>query len=173
MGLVGFLQTKIRNYRFRKSGLTFGKGTIIMNRLVDYGSEPYLIRIGDHCSISTGVRFITHDGGTRVFRDNPEFAKGRRQVDINKYGTIELKDNVYIGMDTIIMPNVTIGPNSVVGAGCVIRRNVPPNVVVAGNPARVVCTLEEYIKICDEETIQFPEHYSSKREFLEKYFWGK
>lgn len=173
MGISAFLIEKVQNFRIKRSGLIIGKGTRIMNRLSDYGSEPYLIRIGEHCSISSGVKFITHDGGTIIFRENPEYSKGRRPVDINKYGTIKLDDNVFLGMNSIIMPNVSIGSNSVVGAGSVIRRNVPPNVVVAGNPARVVCTLEEYIKICEEETIQFPEHYSSKREFLEEHFWGK
>lgn len=176
MGLKSFFRRKIRDYKLGKSGVIIGKGTIINIGFSDFGSEPYLIRIGEQCAIASGVKFITHDGGLKVFNRNPGYSH------INKFGTIQIKDNVHVGSDAIILPNVTIGPNSVVGAGAVVRRSIPPNVVVAGNPARVVCTLEEYIEICKEGTIPFPESYPCQpesqkrkiqREVLEKHFWGK
>jgi len=167
MGVMRFISSfkdRYRDYKLRKAGLVIGKGTVLRNGFWDYGSEPYLIHIGENCRIAAGAKFVTHDGGMAVFRHNPENAH------INKFGRIELKDNVHIGINSIIMPNVTIGPNSVVGAGSVVRRNVPPNAVVAGNPARVVSTLEEYYKICAEDTIAFPDN-SSKREVLVEHFW--
>lgn len=169
MGFIDFirvLRRKAKYYRLRKKGVIIGQDTWVLNRVSNFGSEPYLIHIGNHCAIAAGVEFITHDGGTRVFRDDPGYSN------VNKYGKIVLEDNVTIGVQAIIMPGVTIGSNSVVGAGSVVRKSIPPNVVVAGNPARVVCKLEEYIKICQEETIPFPEHYTSKRKVLEEYFWG-
>lgn len=169
MGFIDFIRlirNKVKYYRLRKSGLIIGKDTWVLNEVRNFGREPYLIRIGEHCTIAGGVQFITHDGGTRVFRDNPEYSY------INKYGKIVIENNVYLGLNAIIMPNVTIGCNSVIGAGAVVRRNVPPNVCVAGNPARVVCTLEEYTNISQQGTVPFPEGYSSKRQVLEQYFWG-
>jgi acetyltransferase-like isoleucine patch superfamily enzyme len=101
-----------------------------------FGSEPYLIRIGSHVTITDEVRFITHDGGVWVLRD--EFP------DIDVIAPIVVGNNVFIGLRAIIMPGVTIGDNSVVAAGSVVTRNVPKDVVVAGTPARVVRSLEEY-----------------------------
>jgi carbonic anhydrase/acetyltransferase-like protein (isoleucine patch superfamily) len=103
-----------------------------------FGSEPYLVSIGKHVTISTNVSFITHDGGTWVFRDQPRY---RRVI---KYGRIVIHDNCFIGARAIIMPGVSIGPNAVVAAGSIVTKNVPPNSVVAGVPAKFLSTVEEY-----------------------------
>jgi hypothetical protein len=63
---------------------------------------------------------------------------------LQKFGTIEILDNCFIGLHAVLMGNIKIGPNSIVGASSVVTHDVPANVVVAGNPARVVSTLEEY-----------------------------
>lgn len=101
-----------------------------------FGSEPYLITIGDHVTITAEVRFITHDGGVWVFRD--EFP------DIDVLAPITVGNNVFIGLYAVIMPGVTIGDNSVIAAGSVVTKDVPANVVVAGVPARVIRGLAEY-----------------------------
>jgi len=103
------------------------------------GSEPYLISIGDHCEITENVTFVTHDGGTWIFREKGEF-KG------TLFGSIIIRDNCMIGINSILMPNIVIGPNSVVGAGSVVTKDVPPNSVYAGNPAKFICTREEYLE---------------------------
>ena len=118
---------------FRSQGAVIGEDTRIMIRSLD---EPYLVRIGNHCSISSGVRLITHDGGGWVF--------SYEIPSIHSFGLIEIKDNSYIGMNCIVLPGVTIGPNSIVGAGSVVTKDVPPNTVVAGNPARVIKSIYEY-----------------------------
>lgn len=101
-----------------------------------FGSEPFLIRIGNHVTVTTGVKFITHDGGTWVFRqEDPDF---------DVFGPIEVKDNVFIGIGTLIMPGVTIGENCVIGSQSVVSRSIPPNSVAAGVPARVIMGLDEY-----------------------------
>lgn len=127
----------IENY-FRRKGLKIGKGNRIYIRYL--GGEPYLVRIGDHCTITDGVKLITHDGGCWVFR--------REIPELNHFGKIDIKDNCFIGMNSIILPNVTIGPNSVVGAGAVVTRDVPPDSVVVGVPAQVVCSIDEYKEKC-------------------------
>jgi len=101
-----------------------------------FGSEPYLVAMGDHVTVAAGVRFITHDGGVWVLR--------YRHPDIDVVGRITIGSNVFIGINTIVLPNVTIGDDCVIGAGSVVTRDVPSRTVVAGSPARVIRTLDEY-----------------------------
>lgn len=108
----------------------------------DFGSEPYLIKLGSHICISNKVSFINHDGGTWVFRNRPEYGT------TIKVGTITIRDNCFIGYNATILAGVTIGPNSVVGACSVVSRDVPPNAVACGVPAKVICTVDEYAEKC-------------------------
>lgn len=119
---------------FRAQGAHIGRHNRIEIRSL--GPEPYLVSIGNHCTIASNVRFLTHDGGVWVFTDSIP--------DLQKFGPIVIYDNCFIGIDSIIMGNVEIGPNAVVGAGSIVTKSVPPNVVVAGNPARPVSTLRQY-----------------------------
>jgi acetyltransferase-like isoleucine patch superfamily enzyme len=110
--------------------------------LPNFGSEPYLVSIGKHVTISSLVSFVTHDGGTWVFREQPQYAN------VIKYGRIVICDNCFIGTGATIMPGVTIGPNAVVAAASLITKDVPPNTVVGGVPARVLMGVEEYAEKC-------------------------
>jgi acetyltransferase-like isoleucine patch superfamily enzyme len=100
------------------------------------GSEPFLIEIGDRVTITSGVLLLTHDGATWLVR-----ADGCRR---QRYGRIKVGNDVFIGSNSIILPGVTIGSRVVIGAGSVVTRNVPDNSVVAGSPARVLRTFDEY-----------------------------
>ena len=119
---------------FRKKGANIGRNNRIMVRSL--GDDPYLIKIGNHCSISSNVAFITHDGGGWIFT--------QEIPSLQRFGRIEIKDNCYLGMNCIILPGVTIGPNSVVGAGSVVTKDVSANAVFAGNPAKRIKGIEEY-----------------------------
>lgn len=110
--------------------------------LPNFGSEPYLISIGRHVTISSRVHFVNHDGGTWVFRDQPRYAH------VIKYGRIVIRDNCFIGAGATIMPGVTIGPNSVVAAASVVTQDIAPNTVVGGVPARLLMSMEEYAEKC-------------------------
>lgn len=101
-----------------------------------FGSEPYLIKIGNHVTITSGVRFITHDGGVWIFRES--------EPNIDVVAPITVGDNVFIGMNSIILPGVEIGSNCVIGAGSVVTKNIPPNQVAAGVPTKCIKTIEEY-----------------------------
>ena len=119
----------------------------------NFGSEPYLISIGQRVVISFGVSFITHDGGTTVFRHRERYQQ------VIKYGRIVIRENCFIGARTVILPGVTIGPNSVAAAGSVVTKDVLPNTVVAGVPARVLCTVDEYAEASLRNT---PEYQADK-----------
>lgn len=121
----------------RSLGVTIGEGSHIYGGDTGtFGSEPYLVTLGKRCHIANDVRFITHDGMSIVLRG--------RHPDIDLVARIEVGDNVAIGMRSIILPGVKIGSNCIVGCASVVNRNVPDNSVVAGVPARVIRTLDEY-----------------------------
>ncbi|MGC4110503.1 MAG: acyltransferase [Nocardioides sp.] len=101
-----------------------------------FGSEPYLVSIGDHVTITAGVRFVTHDGGVWVLRD--------QYPDIELFAPVTIHDNVFIGLGATLLPGVTVGPDAIVAAGAVVSRDVPPGSVVGGVPATVLKTVEEY-----------------------------
>lgn len=100
-----------------------------------FGSEPYLISIGDHVSL-TETQFVTHDGGIWVFRD--------KYPDIDIMAPIKVGNNVFIGVGVIIMPGITIGDNVVIGAGAVVTKDIPPNSVAVGIPAKPIKSLDQY-----------------------------
>ena len=105
---------------------------------VQFGSEPYLISIGNHVTITGDVTLLTHDGGVWVWR----------HVDptIDYVRPVIIEDNVFIGVKAIIMPGVIIGRDSIVGAGAVVTKSVPAGSVVVGVPARIVSTTEAYME---------------------------
>lgn len=71
-------------------------------------------------------------------------ASTAKLIGYTKIGKVVIEDNVFIGANSIILPNITIGENSIVGSGSVVTKNVPKNTVVAGNPAKVICSVEKY-----------------------------
>lgn len=136
----------------RKLGVTIGDKTRITCDLDFIGTEPYLVTIGSDCLITYGCRCITHDGGVKVL-NSANYFHGKK---MDKMGRIRIGNNVYFGNNVTILPNVTIGDNVIVGVNSVISKSVPSNVVVAGIPAKVICTLDEYYKKNQEQGRFFP-----------------
>jgi acetyltransferase-like isoleucine patch superfamily enzyme len=148
----------------RKIGVQIGKDCRLLNTNArTFGSEPYLIQIGDHVTVTSGVRFINHDGGMWVFREN--------EPDIELFGTIKIGSNVFIGMDTLILPGVTIGNNCVIGAGSIVTRDIPNNTVALGSPARPLKSIDDYRQSVDQKAM-FVRSLSpaKKREHLMTHF---
>ncbi len=125
----------------RKAGVKIGRGCSLLGR-VEWGSEPYLIEIGDNVRITDGVTFVTHDGGVHVLRRDWGGHTALPTADV--FGRIKVGSNVFVGIRTIIMPGVTIGDNVVIGAGSIVTKDVPSNTVVCGIPAKPLKTLDEY-----------------------------
>ena len=115
------------------------KCLILVEPTAAFGSEPYLITIGQNVEITAGVVFITHDGAAWTLRN---FDEKYKKLDV--FGPIKIGDNVFIGNNAIILPGVTIGDNVVIGAGAVVAKDIPSGSVAAGNPCRVIRSLEEY-----------------------------
>lgn len=120
----------------RRRGVKVGKNCDI--HTFKWGSEPFLIEIGDNAVISYNVLMVTHDESTALIRDE----NGRRY----HIAPIKIGNNVFIGAGSIILPGVTIGDNVVIGAGSVVTKSVPNNVVIAGNPASFMQSFDDYRK---------------------------
>lgn len=150
-----------------KNGMRVGKGCVLIaKQRVSFGSEPYLITLGDEVKISAGVSFITHDGGTWAFRDLPKYK------DVVKFGPIKVGKRSFIGMGSIIMPGVTIGERCVVASGSIVTKDIPDNTVVAGVPARPIKTTQEYAEKClsawEQKGYNPKEYKQNKKAYLEK-----
>ena len=118
----------------RNLGVTLGENCRIYTRR--WGTEPWLISVGNKVTITNGVRFINHDGSTWLISDE----RGRRQL----FRKISIGNNVFIGMDSIILPGVKIEDNVIVAAGSVVTKSIPENSVVGGNPARIITEFSTY-----------------------------
>lgn len=129
----------------------------------NFGAEPWLVRIGNHVCVSNDVTFVCH-GLTWPFQD--------RHDSLTSFGRIDIRDNCQIGVRATILPGVTIGPNALVGACSVVTKDVPPDSVVAGNPARVIGTMEEYERKCLASHIAIPDDPEGARRVLEEHLWG-
>lgn len=115
-------------------------------------SDPELIKFHDNVVVTSGVTFITHDV--------TNFMLNNMNMGYYKYysGCIEIMNNVFIGSNSIIFPNVKIGNNVIIGAGSVVTKDVKDGSVVAGNPAKVIETFDEYAlkrKKRDETMVEY------------------
>jgi UDP-3-O-[3-hydroxymyristoyl] glucosamine N-acyltransferase len=122
---------------FRSIGVIIGERTTFYGPSKDmFSSEPYLVKIGSDCHITSGVTFIPHDGAVLLFRN--------RHPEIDIVAPIVVGDRVFIGSRAIILAGVTIGDDCIIGAGAVVSKDVPSGYVAAGVPARPIKTLGEY-----------------------------
>jgi acetyltransferase-like isoleucine patch superfamily enzyme len=100
-------------------------------------TDPAYTRLGDNVRLS-GCTLFGHDGAVVM-------AKICTGLPLDAVGRIDIRSNVFVGHQAIIMPGVTIGPNAIVAAGAVVTRDVPPNSIVAGVPARQISTFDAYV----------------------------
>lgn len=123
---LGNLLRGIRIAYLRMLGIKIGNGCMISLRAKIDVRRGQII-IGNNCVITYGCVLVSHD--MSAMHINPED---------DGAGSIIIGDNVYIGVNSVILRNVTIGNNSVIGAGSIVTKDIPPNVVAVGNPARVI-----------------------------------
>lgn len=102
--------------------------------------EPKLISFGNNVVVASGVTFVTHDVIDKVLN------KMKNNFNYNYYcAPILIGDNVFIGCNVTILPNVKIGNNVIIAAGSIVSKDVPDNSVVGGNPAHVIGDFNEYV----------------------------
>ena len=105
---------------------------------------PELIKLHNNIMIAAGVRFVTHDATYAVLNklDMGHFPE--------RVGCIEIMDNVFIGYNATILPDVRIGENVIVGASSTVTKDLEPNGVYIGTPARRIGSFDDYVKKCAE-----------------------
>lgn len=131
---------------FRSQGVRLGEnGKFFGVQPNMFGSEPYLVEIGDNFFITDGVRFITHDGSCLILR--------HKHPDIDVIAPIKVGKNVFIGLNSLILAGVTIGDNCIIGAGSVVTKDVESGWVVAGVPAKKIKTVEDFERIALERSL--------------------
>jgi acetyltransferase-like isoleucine patch superfamily enzyme len=123
-----------------------GEGCLIqMNAVI---TDPAYVRLGNNVHL-TGCTLFGHDGSVAML-------KRAYGVSIDKVGKIDIRDNVFVGHQAIIMPGVTIGPDAIVAAGAVVTHDVPPGSIVAGIPARVIGSVPALVERLQAETRILP-----------------
>lgn len=126
------------NY-LKKLGVTIGERTTIFDpksKIIDE-TRPWMIKIGKDVQITAGVTILTHGYDWSVL-------KGVYGEVLGSAGQVEIGNNVFIGMHTTILKGVHIGNNVIIGANALVNKDIPDNCVVAGNPCRIVMSLEKY-----------------------------
>jgi acetyltransferase-like isoleucine patch superfamily enzyme len=124
---------------FRSQGAEIGEGVEIFGaNLFTFGSEPYLVSIGNQVTISHDVDFITHDGGLRIAR--------ARYPGAYLYGRIQVADRCFLGAHCVLLPGTKIGTGSVIGSGSIVTGEIPSGVVAVGVPAKAIKSVEDYIQ---------------------------
>ena len=117
----------------RHLGVTIGKNCLINTR--NWPTEGYLVTVGNNVQITQYVSIHTHGGAQAIRSLHPDF---------DAFGKVVIEDWAYIGAYSQIMPGVTIGEGALVAAGSIVTKSVAPHTVVGGNPAKYICTTEEY-----------------------------
>ena len=139
------IMTKVNHVKYaKKIGVNMGD-RIHLYGTIGWGTEPWIISLGSNVYITNGVRFITHDGGTLLFRDQiPD-------LEITK--PIIIGNDVYIGNNVLLLPGVRVGNRVIIGAGAVVTKDIPDNSVAVGIPAKVIKTVDQYLEKAQRESL--------------------
>ena len=116
------------------NGLVIGKNFKRMHGVLIDPGHCWLITIRDNVVLAPRVHILAHDASTCG------------SLGYAKIGVVRIGSHVFVGADTVILPGVAIGDHVIIGANSTITNNIPSNVVVAGNPARIICSITEYLE---------------------------
>lgn len=140
IGKVGRWKNQFDEYRVARRwrtlqgmGMHIGKDVWLPATTAIDTSHCYLISIGDHCGFGEHCLILAHDAQMDEF------------LDAARIGRVKIHESCHIGARTVILAGVEIGPRTIVGANSVVSKTLPPDTVCAGNPAKVICSLDEYL----------------------------
>ena len=141
IGLFFCLDGKKRAQYIRKHNVFkyMGENCDFMPRIVPL--YPKLIKLHDNVSIASGVTFITHDFSFSIL--NKKYSKN---LILEKKGCIEIGSNCYIGARVLLMPNIKVNDNIIVGAGSIVTRDLKEEGVYVGIPAKKIMDFNEFLK---------------------------
>lgn len=150
------------NKILKASGIEVGDHTIFYdpNSMSIDRERPWMLHIGDYCKITKGTVILTHDYSRSVLR------RFYGEI-IGEAGETIIGNNVFIGMNSVILMGSKIGDNVIIGAGSVVSGEIPDNCVAAGNPCRVIRSLDDHYARRKENTIQEATLYYNS--FVKKY----
>ena len=131
--IVRTVRGEISTKKLIKRGLKVGKNFNRQGHCIIDPPHCWLIEIGDNVTFATGVYVLAHDASTKCF------------LDYARIGKVKIGNNVFVGAYSIILPNVKVGNNVVIGSGSVVTKDIPDNCVYAGNPARKICDIDDFI----------------------------
>jgi maltose O-acetyltransferase len=138
------LRGEVSTHRLKQLGLKVGHN---FNRrpgcIIDY-SHAWLISIGNNVTLAPRVHILAHDASTQ------------HALGYTKISKVNIGDNVFIGANAIVLPGTTIGSNVIIGAGSLVKGLIPPNSIVAGNPAKVIMSYEDFIERNKKEILDGP-----------------
>ena len=132
----------------RKLGVTIGENCRLIGS-PNWGSEPWLITLGNHTEVSCDCAFITHDGATWVFRNEEKYKN------VVKFGKINIGNDCFIGARSTIMPGISIGDKAIVAACSLVNKSIPSGEIWGGVPAHFITTVDEYAEKCLQNTPEY------------------
>jgi maltose O-acetyltransferase len=138
-------------------GMKVGKNVLIAENVFFDNNYPYLINIGNDCVITEGTKILTHDATLSTYLGGYE-----------RVGKVDIKDNCIIGLNSIILPGVTIGPNVIIAAGSVVNKDIPPNSCVSGVPARFYDKFENVIEKYKKNITSNPRFDTNDKQYSER-----
>lgn len=151
LGPLSRLRQRLANWRVARHrrwlvgrGMQIGRDVWLPASTWIDADHCFLISIGDHCGFGEQCVLLAHDAQMDEF------------LDAARIGRVRIRQSCHIGARSIILPGVEIGPRTIVGAGSIVTRSLPPDTVCAGNPAQVICSLEDYLSRHRERLAQVP-----------------
>lgn len=142
--------------KLKENGAIIGRNVYMYSSF--FALEPQLITIGDNCTIGSEALCVTHDNAIS------HHIKGKTDL----FGRVCIGNNCFIGPRSIILYGVTIGDNCIVGAGSVVTKSVPSNSVIAGNPAKIICSVEQYTEKYKEKAVDW-DCVTEKKTYFEEH----
>ena len=140
MRIINFIRARFKKFLLEerwiddyiKMGMNIGQNCSIQPGVVFDYSHCWLIDIGNNVTIAPQAYILAHDASTK------------KLLGYTKIGRVSIEDDVFIGARALIMPGVKIGKGSIIGANSTVTKSIPNNVVAVGNPAKIICSVQEY-----------------------------